>query len=240
LCETTVKAIGILGGMGPMATVDLMEKIIRLTPAGTDQEHIPILVDCNTQIPDRTAALLSGGPSPLPQMVRSALRLQMMGAQVLAISCNTAHCFYDRLVPYVDRPALHMIRETAAQARRQGIQKVGLLATDGTIRTGIYGEHFTRQGIQVVLPDREGQRQVMSLIYQGVKAGDRNYDTAPFLDALERLARQGAETFVLGCTELPLAFAQYQIPFAALDPTEVLARSAIRAVGREPLPGVLT
>ena len=106
--------IGIIGGMGPLATCDLMQKIIEYTDADTDQEHVRICVDCNTNIPDRTTAILHGGKSPVPELVKSAKRLEAMGAQVLIMSCNTAHYFYDDMIPYSETPFLNMINETAA------------------------------------------------------------------------------------------------------------------------------
>ena len=101
--------IGIIGGMGPLATCDLMQKIIEYTDADTDQEHVRICVDCNTNIPDRTAAILQGGKNPVPELVKSAKRLEAMGAQVLVMSCNTAHYFYEDMIPYLETPFLNMI-----------------------------------------------------------------------------------------------------------------------------------
>ena len=119
------KTLGIIGGMGPLATCDLMEKIIALTKAGKDQDNIHIVVDCNTNIPDRTAAIVGQGESPVPQLVRSGIKLQGMGADVLVMSCNTAHYFYEELLPYFDVPLLHMVRETGKFLRQQSIKKEG-------------------------------------------------------------------------------------------------------------------
>ena len=124
------KTIGIVGGMGPLATSDLFRKIVEITDAASDQEHVRVCIDNNTEIPDRTAAILKGGEDPVPEMVKSAVRLQGMGADVLIMPCNTAHYFYDRLTPFVDTPFLNMIEETAKEIKRRGIKKAGLLATD--------------------------------------------------------------------------------------------------------------
>jgi len=129
--------IGIIGGMGPLATADLFRKIICMTKAASDQEHIHIVIDNNTEIPDRTRAILYGGATPLPALARSALKLEVMGADLLLMACNTAHYFYDQMQPFIHVPMLHMPEETAFEVQRRGLTCVGLLATDGTCQTGI-------------------------------------------------------------------------------------------------------
>ena len=134
------KTIGIIGGMGPMATVDLYRKIVDYTAASKDSEHIHVYIDSNTDIPDRTEAILHGGKDPVPEMVGSAIRLECMGADFLLIPCNTAHYFYDKICPMVHIPILNMLEETALEVKRQSIACVGLLATDGTIESGVYDQ----------------------------------------------------------------------------------------------------
>ena len=145
------KSLGILGGMGPLATCDLMEKIIRSTKAERDQDNIHIYVDCNTNIPDRTAAILRGGADPLPEMVKSAVKLQSMGADFLVMPCNTAHFFAERIQTFVDIPLLHMPRETAKELKERGVSKAAVLATDGTIQSGIYDAALAELGINTFL-----------------------------------------------------------------------------------------
>ncbi len=227
-----MKTIGILGGMGPLATADLFRKIIVNTPAASDQEHIRVVIDSNTAIPDRTAAILSGGESPLPEMIRSAVGLERMGADLLIMPCNTAHHFYETLLPYIRVPMLHMIRETLREARERGVRRAGLLATDGTCRAGVYDAVFEGSGVTLIKPDAEGQAEVMRVIYQGVKAGAARFDTAAFQRALAALAARGAETMILGCTELPLAFDLYGVAWETIDPTSVLAAAAVREATR--------
>lgn len=222
------KQVGILGGMGPMATCDLMKKVIEMTDAHSDQEHIHVCVDCNTQIPDRTAAILGNGEDPVPQMVRSAVKLQDMGADVLIMPCNTAHYFYDRITPFVDIPILHMLKETAKEAKRQGIHTVGLLATDGTIQSGVYKTAFDSEGISVITPSAEGQKAVMEIIYDGIKGNNYKLDLTAFNNTLDDLLARGAETLILGCTELPIAFQVFSIEKPNIDPTAVLAAAAVR------------
>ena len=146
------KIIGILGGMGPTATADLFNKIIISTKAACDQEHLHVIIDSNTDIPDRTAALLNGGEDPTEQLVLSARRLQSAGAELIAMPCNTAHGFYDAVCAAVDIPVLHMIKLTAQELRREGVTRAGLLATDGTVRTGIYDKCFEGSGIELLTP----------------------------------------------------------------------------------------
>lgn len=227
------KTIGILGGMGPLATADLFEKIILHTRAERDQDHLRVLIDSNTGIPDRTAALLHGGEDPAPELAASARGLARQGAELLLMPCNTAHCFYDAVQAAVPVPVLHMVRLTARALRERGVRTAGLLATDGAVRTGIYQRCFEEAGVGLLVPDPAGQRAVMDLIYQGVKAGRRDYDAAAARRAMEELLARGAETLALGCTELPLAVRMYHLDLPAADPTLELALEAIRQAGGE-------
>ncbi len=228
------KVIGIIGGMGPLATVDIFNKITVHTKALTDQQHPRVCIDSNTDIADRTAALLSGGEDPTPELVKSARRLQSIGADLLIIPCNTAHGFYDAIAESVDIPVLHMIRITAQRIAERGMSTVGLLATDGTIATGLYQDCFEKSGINMLVPDDpEDQAEVMRVIYDGVKAGDENYPTERFRGICEKLLARGAQTLVLGCTELPPAFDMYRLEYPNTDPTLELALEAIRQAGCE-------
>lgn len=225
------KTIGIIGGMGPMATCDLMKKIIENTDAACDQEHIRICVDSNTNIPDRTAAILGKGPDPRPEMTKSAVYLQSIGADVLIVPCNTAHYFVPDVQKAVSTPILHMPRETAKALQEQGVKVAAILATDGTLRVGLYDQELQNLGITPVHPDPDDQKMIMSVIYDYVKAG-KDYPYPEKLAAMqERLARQGVERLILGCTELPIAFSQISTLIPTIDPTTVLARAAVRYVG---------
>ena len=227
------KIIGIIGGMGPLATADLFEKITLHTRAQRDQDHLRILIDSNTNIPDRTAALLHGGQDPTPQLTASAALLERMGAQVLIMPCNTAHNYYDAVAGAVHIPVLHMIRLTAQALQTRGVAAAGLLATDGTVETGIYQRTFAGTGIDLLTPEPERERAIMDMIYRGVKAGDLRYDASAARRAMDSLLRQGAQTLILGCTELPLAAKLYQLDYPFTDPTLELALGAIRFAGGE-------
>ena len=227
------KTIGILGGMGALATVDLFHKIVNMTYSDSDSGHLHIIVDNNTLIPDRTKAILHNGPSPLPEMIRSAISLERSGADILIMGCNTAHYYYRDICRFVKVPFLNMIKETAAEARRRSFCRVGLLATDGTIASGVYKNEFLKEHIDLLTPEAGYQGTVMDIIYRGVKAGRSDWDTAPLADTLRNLEKRGAQAVILGCTELPLAFSIYHINsrIPLIDPTAVLARQAILAAG---------
>ncbi len=225
------KVIGIIGGMGPLATADLYRKIVLHTDAACDQEHPRVVIDSNTDIPDRTAALLRGGADPLPELEKSAKRLVSIGAEVLVMPCNTAHGFYDGVCAAAGVPVLHMLRLTRDALKTRGVKTAGLLATDGTVETGLYQRAFENSGIDLLTPDVEGQASVMDIIYNGVKAGDMAHDTSALRRCCEALLACGAETLILGCTELPPAFELYHLDYPATDPTLELALAAIRCAG---------
>jgi len=231
LVNQTKKTIGIIGGMGPLATCDLYKKIIENTDAATDNEHIHLLIDSNNTIPDRTRAILSGGESPVPHLSASARRLQDMGADFLVMPCNIAHYFIGEVQSAVSIPLLDMVSETAAELQRIGIKKVGILATEGTLQAGIYDRELSRAGIDFVKPSERERRAIMGMIYDCVKAGDYRYDIAPFRAACERLLEDGAQALVLGCTELPIAFEVFALKYPHVDPTLILARAAVRYAG---------
>ena len=153
------KSIGILGGMGPLATADLFKKIVLLTKAGCDNDHIRIYIDDNAQIPDRTTAILEGGTDPVPAMTDSVKKLSSIGADVLIMPCNTAHYFLPRLKEVSPIPFISMLEETARTCREShGDTPVGLLGTTGTIRSGIYHKALEEQGVPCIAPDEEQQK----------------------------------------------------------------------------------
>lgn len=227
------KILGVIGGMGPAATCDLMEKIIALTKADCDQEHIHVLADVNTNIPDRTAAILRGGADPVPEMVKSGRRLAAAGAEMLLMPCNTAHYFYDRLCAEMTVPVLHMPRLTAETLRDAGVKRAGVLATDGTVQSGVYDRALRDAGVEPVYPGAADQALIMKLIYDGVKGGKMPLSSVPVGDIIARLRSAGAEKILLACTELPIAFAALGLGEGCLDPTRVLAFSAVRLAGAE-------
>ena len=175
-------------------------------------------IDSNTNISDRTAALLHGGADPVPEMVKSAQRLESIGADLLIMPCNTAHNFYDAVASSVSIPVLHMIAITRDALKSRGVKCAGLLATDGTVQTGIYQRTFEGSGVELLTPDH---RQHAAGAQRRARA------------ACEHLLARGAEVLILGCTELPPAFDIYHLDYPNVDPTLELALAAVRAAGCE-------
>lgn len=227
------KTIGILGGMGPLATADLFQKIVSLTAASSDSEHIRVYIDSNASIPDRTAAILSGGPDPLPAMRDSLRKLEACGADCIIMPCNTAHYFLPRLAERTALPFISMI-EAAARACQTRFPGKGaaILATKGTLSAGLYQEALTAEGVPFLIPDETEQDALMDVIYRGVKAGTppETFRKA-FLSVLSGLSSRGASCFLLACTELPLAVQALGLDLPCVDPTEELAKAAIRFCG---------
>lgn len=226
-----MKTLGIIGGMGPMATVDLMRKIILSTYAKTDQEHIHILVDNNPQIPDRTAAIEGRGESPVEKMLQSAKLLEAQGADVLVIACNTAHYFLDAFKDKVNVPIINMIDEAVKHCVELGYSEVGLLCTTGTRNTGIYQKACDKFNLKLVVPDDEEIKALQDMIYLGVKANNFNYDTSNVKQVISTMRNRGAQAFILGCTETPIAVQMYHLEGNFIDSSLVLAHKAIEAVG---------
>ncbi len=224
------KVVGIMGGMGPEATVDLFRKILAATPAKMDQEHLHIIIDCNSKIPSRPKALLEDGPDPTPLLQSTARNLERAGADFLVVACNTAHLFYNRIVEAVRIPVLHIVDEAISEARRRypRLQSVGVLAGQGAIRLRLYQDRLEARGIKAHVPSDEDQEVVVSVIYS-VKAGDKGPVVRQKIrEVAERLARAGAEAVFTGCTELPLVLEDGDVSVRVLDPTQVLAEAAVR------------
>ena len=227
------KSIGILGGMGPMATADLFQKIVALTKADSDNDHIRIYIDNNPQIPDRTTAILKGGKDPVPQMLDALRHLEACGADCIVMPCNTAHYFLDRLQPETKIPFISILESTATACAAAHPGKTAcILATTGTLCTGIYEKALSQEGVAYLLPGDRHREILMDGIYR-IKAGERLTDPAPFQGMLEDLQAAGADYFILGCTELPLAVEQLSLSGSFVDPTLELAKAAIRFCGGE-------
>ncbi|MBR3160232.1 MAG: aspartate/glutamate racemase family protein [Atopobiaceae bacterium] len=196
--------LGILGGVGPLATALLMRMVIEKTPARTDQENIPMIVFNDPQIPDRTAHILDRTkPDPLPEMAKVARWLQDAGADYIAIACNTAHFYYDGIAGVVDVPVLNIMDETAQAvcASAPEVTRVGLMATEGTVASGVFESCFAERGVQLVVPNARDQRLLNELIYGQVKA-NRPYHPVDLLNIARRLRGQRCDAVVVGCTEL--------------------------------------
>ena len=217
---------GIVGGMGPLATIELMRLVVEETPATCDQEHIPLLIYSNPQIPDRTKAILGEGPSPVKALVESAQLLEKAGATFLAFPCNTAHYFLPEVEVRVSVPIIDMIEETAIEVEKAGISNIGILATDGTIKTGIYQKALKRRGIEAEIPCEKGQLAVMEAIY-AVKAGYDLKEAARILEPVLIYMSERVDAVIAGCTELPMLLRGPTHGLVVIDTLRVLARRIV-------------
>jgi aspartate racemase len=221
--------LGVLGGMGPAATADFLAKLVALTPAGRDQEHIPVLVSCRPRIPDRSTAILGGGPSPLPALLERLDQLVAWGAEAVAIPCNSSHHWYERLQADCPVPILHIADAALAalSGPAPGAGPVAVLATRGTLRSGFYQRKLALAGHARLRPDEALQVQVDAVI-AAVKAADPARAGAGLARVWEGLALAGAGAALLACTELPLAAAHLPAPpYPVVDTTLELARAAV-------------
>lgn len=229
------KTIGILGGMGPLATADLFKKIVLMTRAGSDNEHIRIYIDNNAQIPDRTGAILNGGPDPVPEMSSALKHLEACGADCIIMPCNTAHYFLPRLQEQTNIPFISILESTAKACARQFPGKTAcVLATRGTLASGLYDRALEKEGVSCILPNEEQRDVLMYAIYDCVKGG-KPLETVrePMEKLLRDLTGQGADYFILGCTELPVVAEELKLPGDFIDPTAELAKAAILFCGYE-------
>lgn len=225
------KTLGIIGGMGPMATAYLLQLIIEMTDARTDQEHLDVIVFNRPAVPDRTAYILdSAKPSPLPVLRESAQKLAGLGAGVLCAPCVTSHYFYEALSESVSVPFVHMLRETAAELKQAGKRKTGVMATTGTVRTGLFQDALSGVGIEAVLPSPACQELVMSIIYDEIKAG-KPASPEKFQAVERELYARGCDSIVLGCTELSLIKKGTPLGPGYLDALEVLSKRCVQLCG---------
>jgi aspartate racemase len=230
--------IGVVGGVGPAASVDFLAKVVRNTPAACDQDHIRLMVEHNPQIPDRTQALLGNGDDPTLALYAACKSLEEGGADLIAIPCNTAHAFVERIQPALGVPIVNMLGCAAdfLRARFPDLREVGVLATSGTLASRVYETALAARGLVQVAPSAVGQARLMNAIYgpRGAKAGYASGECCDDLAAaVDDLVAQGVQVIVLGCTELPLLLREPVLTFPGgrvvrlVDPTEVLAQRCV-------------
>jgi aspartate racemase len=223
----TTKTVGVLGGMGPDATVDFMSKVIALTPADKDQDHIHMLVDHNPTVPNRQDAILGDGEDPGPAMAEMAKRLETAGADFLVIPCNTAYVFQNYIIDAVSIPLISIIDETI-NALPEKCSRVGLLATDGCLKAHVYQDALASNDMISIQPDADDMQELMGLIY-AIKAGDTGAAIADTMRSLaEELVSQGAQAIVAGCTEIPLVLDNSMLNVPLISSTDVLAEKTVQ------------
>ncbi len=227
--------LGILGGLGPMSTVYFCELLNQHTKAACDSDHIDMLISSRATTPDRTAYILDKtAPDPLPVMLAEAHRLERAGVDLIVVPCNTAHYFYDGLVRGCKTPILNIIDETTAHLARAGVKTFGLLATDGTIRSGAYERFCVSRELTCLTPTDEEQSIISNIIYGQIKK-NLPVDMTAFDGVVSSLRSRGCEKIVLGCTELSLVKKQGLDEELFVDSLDVLAHHTILACGKTPV-----
>ena len=239
------KVIGILGGMGPEATLACYSKIISSTPAKTDQEHLRVIIDSNPKVPDRTAAIIAQGESPVPILVAGCRTLQQAGADFIIIPCVSAHFFLDEIQQQIALPILSIfdaVTETIISDHPQ-IKTVGLMGTSGTINGGLFQKRLASDGIETIVADKIHQSKVMEAIYD-IKNFQPDHPRAQIVSDLTAAANdiisKDAQGIIAGCTEIPLALKQEHLSVPYFDALTILARAAIHKAGLRPIPSAMS
>jgi aspartate racemase len=232
--------LGVVGGVGPAATVDFLQKVVRSTPAKRDQDHLRLVVEQNPQIPDRTEHLIGEGMDPTLALYATCKKLQAGEADLIAIPCNTAHAFVEEIQSHLDVPIINMLTVTVSHVRESfpTLRKVGLLATTGTTASGVYRRELAEHGLEEIVPVPALQARVMSSIYgpHGVKAGFITGEPQEDIRAaIDDLVAQDVDVIILGCTELPLLLPGTEMTSSSgqrvtlVDPTQILATRCVSA-----------
>ena len=225
------QVLGVIGGLGPIATSHFMELVIRMTDAQRDQDHLDMIVYHTPSIPDRSSYILDNSlPSPLDPMIELGQRLSRQQVACIAIPCVTAHYFHEELSRSISAPIIHAVEETAAHLKSAGIHHAGIMATDGTVSSRLFQDRLESLGITPVLPSPSAQQDVMHLIFNCIKA-NRPADMSRFHRVAQELREQGAEVIILGCTELSLIKRDEDIGCGFLDALEVLAQQSVLRCG---------
>lgn len=227
--------LGILGGLGPMSGIYFCEMLTRHTLAQRDSDHLNFLLSSRADTPDRSSFILGkSNDDPTPRMRSEAKRLEAAGAELLVIPCNTAHYFYSKVAEAVDIPILNIIEETARLCALEGVGRVGVLATEGTIRSGAYRDIFNTYGIEIADLSCDEQAFITETIFDRIKSG-RDADIDKFILLCNDLLSRGCERVILGCTELSLIKKEHQLPTRVIDSLEVLCISALKKCNKTPI-----
>ncbi|WAW15590.1 aspartate/glutamate racemase family protein [Peptostreptococcus equinus] len=226
------KTVGVLGGLGPMATVYFYDMVVEMTEAKTDQEHVDMIIVNRASTPDRTAYILGdSNDNPLEFIIKDAQRLEKAGCDFLVLTCNTAHYFYEKINDSVDIHLYNMIEETVQRAINDGHEKIGIMATSGNIKTSLYQNMCKKKGIDFSIPDEENQKELMKIIYEDVKAG-KPANMYKFNKIVDSLLKKGCDCVILGCTELSIIKKDKNLPDDFyVDSSKVLAELTIEKSG---------
>jgi aspartate racemase len=227
------QVLGVLGGMGPLASAQFMLRLTLLTPAERDQDHLPAVLWSDPRIPDRARGKLSGGEDPLPWLLRGIAGLKQAGVGAIAIPCNTAHLWYPEMAAAAERPILHIVDAAAEDLRLQGIRpgKIGLMGTSATLAMRLYQDRLSAWGWECITPDDAQMAQKVMPAISCVKANRVREAFEPLAEVANDLAARGASAVVLGCTEIPLgiqAGPAEHLAAPVIDTIDALARASIR------------
>lgn len=226
-----MKLVGVLGGMGPIATADFFRKLVEETPAQRDQDHVPVVIYSVPQMPSRDKAITSGGESPLPQMLAGLQALKRQHVDFVAIPCNTAHFWYDELCREGGLPILHIVDAVCEElSSGRGIEgPIGLLSTEATLLSRIYHDRLSDRGIELMVNPPEERDEFINPGIELVKCGRLEEAGMAVARAVVRLLERGAQKLILGCTELPVALEAIASPSMenCIDATRALARASV-------------
>ncbi len=223
------KTVGVLGGMGPAATLDFFARVLAESKAGRDQEHIRLIIDCNPAVPDRNAAVAGTGPSPAPVLQEMARGLARAGAEILVMPCNAAHAFVDDVRAATDLPVISIIDVTVESLRRSlpQLSRAGILASTGCLDAGLYQTALAATGVQAIVPTGETRERFMRVLYR-IKGGDTGDSVKrEMIGVADELIEQGAQGIIAGCTEVPLVLAASDVAAPLLNSTDSLVLATI-------------
>lgn len=227
---TALPRIGVLGGMGPLASAEFVVKLVQATPARNDQEHFPVTLDCSPQIPDRPSAIYKGGPDPMPAMLTVVRGLEAAGCALIAMPCNTVHHWYDQLAAQTHLPIVHIADAVAAQLREVApkARRIGLIGSAVTTQLEIFARRLGDEWDWLYATPGELDDLVLPGI-AAVKSGDLPRGRQLFLESIRQLQARGPEVIVLACTEIPVVISQSDVSIPVIDSTDALARFTVVA-----------
>ncbi|MEM8856880.1 MAG: amino acid racemase [Chloroflexota bacterium] len=223
------KTVGVIGGLGPEATLDFYAKLIQKTQASSDQEHFQVIINSNPKVPDRQQALLGDGPSCAPSLIDSAKALERAGADFLVMVCNTAHAYENHIKSAVSLPFISIIKGSVQNCfiKMPIMERVGLLATDACLAANLYQNEFRKAGIECITPSADNQQRLMDLIFR-IKANDRNFGMSLAMEEIaQSMIDQGADVILAACTEVPLVLKPDALPVPLVSSTDSLVEAVI-------------
>ncbi len=224
---TKNKTIGVIGGLGPEATLDFFTRVLQRTPAKQDQDHLHLIINNNPKVPNRNEALAGTGPSAEPALIETTKALERAGATAVVMICNTAHAYQTAIEAALSIPFISMIDEVVKASLKENASKVGILAADGCLQAQLYQTAFAKHSIKTLQLDADAQSEFMQLMYK-IKAGQKESTKKAMQSLAQSLVNQGAQVIIAGCTEVPLVLKQEDLNVPLIDSTDVLVEAVLR------------